>query len=399
MERVLKLVTGSDHYGEWYIQKSKTLKEANEELSKMFQKLRVKDVYLTSVGNSIGSGHSQSDLVRPLLVRNDSLKEVAAEHGISVHYDMFARPQNNSEVRVREWLDTNVSKQTMNEWNRMDWSGGTTSMNYFGDSATGDGSNITVEEIDTYFPETLSEDYGFLDVVKRKGKRHELANILVYNGMTGTFLDNLTRGGKHKNLSGFKKDRQVLTEILRTIYHVEPNTQVYVCGIPEILAVKYLERPLINSKIRKMCEMFPNVSYVQPAPAHFLYNQDGKLVLDIHHNQHEYLTLNQNIVSSICQNYVGNQFQIMMDQCLSDMSTQVEKKSTERKANDESVSRVMNLVINTYRNKLNAVGKPIEPQLQKFKKYALERYPHYYFYIPKKTIKKNLDHPIYQKTK
>ena len=149
------------------------------------------------------------------------------------------------------------------------------------------------KDIEDYYPEEPMEDIGLRDIILKNNSN--IANIVIYNGGTGSFLDNVTRNGKHKLTTGIKRDFLFINSTLTTIQtynrFLGTNTQVYLCGAPRILNTPITDI-FINSNLKKLAKQYANVSYVSPIPRKVLYKQEQYGIFpDTHYNEKEYLEL------------------------------------------------------------------------------------------------------------
>ena len=88
----------------------------NLKLADLFNKNGIKNFRLTSLGNSISTGYSIVRTTKPLLARNESINEIMSSNGIAVETNSVARPQDNNDEHIFEWLSTN---KTVGEINKM----------------------------------------------------------------------------------------------------------------------------------------------------------------------------------------------------------------------------------------------------------------------------------------
>lgn len=330
----------------------KSLEQSNDELIKLLEIYDIEKINLTSVGNSIATGYSMSDCIKPLLLRNDDL--LSKLNGrISIY--SFARAQDNNDEHIYNWLISNKRQSEINRLVELDF---TSEKGMPHDTITDD----LVKEYYSF------SDIGFNDLVCLDSSN--LANILVYNGVTGSFLDNITRGGK-KDLNGFNRDLISLEAILKYIYLKAPNTQVYVCGVPNIAKINIVG--FINRKIKEICAHYSNAVYVSPVPQSIIYKRDGKIVLDVHYNEEEYLKLNTSIISSIVENYGFVRILTEIDLLLKEYSSDSHYGVSSINVND-----VIGQVLSSKKLSFN--------ELKRIEKYYKEKYPYDYFYTKKDEI-------------
>ena len=371
----------------------------NYRLSKFLKENGIKRLRLTSIGNSIASGYSMVRKTKPLLLRNKSIKKYMKKNGIDVDIHHFARAQNNSDEHIFEWLESNIKESEIHVLNRNDYSMGETSIPTPG---------ITDEKIDKYYPTKMKKDYRFKDTILESGK--DLANIVVYNGCTGSFLDGITRSGSlfQQMFYGVNRDISSIDSILKIIQHNNrkngSNTQVYLCGAPNFLGLNASE--LINYKLRKLAKRYSNVVYVKPVSTKFVYQpldrcRDGELskiqsflkvhsgIVDIHYDEEEYLRFNNNIIKTIKDNYEITQSMINIDRKFYDLSTDIELVNHELIDSKEKEKMLSNL-ISSECDKIE--GLNVRKQfLTKLKQYFIERLPYDFYYLGKEKILEKLN--------
>ena len=275
------------------------LDQNTEKLAGLLSKLKIKRFYLTGAGNSLMSGYSRLFKTEPLFKRNTNLTAIFARHDIDIIVTHFSRTQNNNDEHIHHYFQSNISEKDMYEYNRID--------NIKPDTPV---INKTEKEEEKYYPKNPEHNYHFKDNVLNSEK--DRANILVYIGGTGSFLDNVTRGGFPKILSGFKRDITSISAILKEIQssnrNNETNTQVYLVGIP-----RYLNTPVtdiaINRHLKSLAKEYANVTYIEPINAKLFYG----LKPDVHLNEEEYLELNNSIIESINDNYITVMAKIEID--------------------------------------------------------------------------------------
>lgn len=376
----------------------------NSSLADLFKENGIHKFRLTSLGNSIASGFSMVRTTMPLLMRNNSLKEFMNQNDIDLDIYHFARAQNNSDEHVFEWLTTNIKLSEIHKFNRSDYIGKETSMPR---PKIMPKQSLNLSDLDKIFPTRLEfdEDIGLKDAIFEN--RFDMANIVVYNGCTGSFLDNVTRNGKlsEKLTYGVNRDISSLEATLKFIQNSNrkngTNTQVYICGAPNFLGLRISE--IINVKLKKVAKKYANTVYVEPVKSKFIYKpvefiDDGDLTelqrkfkdyiryFDIHYDEEEYLKLNNNIVAIIYENYLSTQFMIDVDRYCYDMSSKVEldmKYSCDIK--DEMVENVYDYIEEEL---LRIEGKVDRLELcNRLKKYLLSRAPYDFHYIGKDNVK------------
>lgn len=369
----------------------KTLKQSN---------VKINNLRLISLGNSIASGYSMVRTIKPLLLRNKSLEEELNKENIILERHHFARAQNNNDEHVFGWLISNIKESEIHQMNRSDYSGSASSM------AT---KGLTKEQIDEYYPLNMKEDFGLADLIKEK--KLDIANIVIYNGCTGSFLDAATRNGNltQQLMAGVNRDTTSFEAVLKYIQEqnrqYNSNTQVYVCGAPNFLGLRISE--LINRKIKKISENYANVSYVEPVKSKFFYKplqleeiteeteltklqqffKEHERQVDIHYDEEEYIEFNNNIMKAIKENYLINNSLINIDRDVYELNRTLEIKKPDLIVNDEVVQSVVYDIFNEEVSKMPSSS--LANQLtQRAGKYLTTRSPYDYFYVGKKTINK-----------
>lgn len=371
----------------------KTLKQSN---------VKINNLRLISLGNSIASGYSMVRTIKPLLLRNESLEEELNKENIILERHHFARAQNNNDEHVFGWLISNIKESEIHQMNRSDYSGSASSM------AT---KGLTKEQIDEYYPLNMKEDFGLADLIKEK--KLDIANIVIYNGCTGSFLDAATRNGNltQQLMAGVNRDTTSFEAVLKYIQEqnrqYNSNTQVYVCGAPNFLGLRISE--LINRKIKKISENYANVSYVEPVKSKFFYKplqleeiteeteltrlqqffKEHERQVDIHYDEEEYIEFNNNIMKAIKENYLINNSLINIDRDVYELNRTLEIKKPDLIVNDEVVQSVVYDIFNEEVSKMPSSS--LANQLtQRAGKYLTTRSPYDYFYVGKKRINNSI---------
>lgn len=377
--------------------------ELNETLANILARDDIKSFKLTSVGNSIGSGYSMVRSIKPLLLRNETILSIMQNHDIVLVRKHFARAQNNNDEHIFSWITNNIKETQMHKMNRVDYSDGPTKM-------PGKINGLNSQLMDEYYPLDIKNDVGLNDVILESDAN--LANIVIYNGCTGSFLDNVTRNGKlsQKLTYGVKRDIHGLEATLKYIQssnrNNNTNTQVYICGAPNYLGLGISN--IINNKLKRIAQEYANASYVEPVKSKLLYKQYNldritnldeaqsfiKKFLcikpDPHYDEMEYLKFNNNIIEAINNNYSINKSMINVDRDLFAFSSKLELDSSHLVGNDNYIQSVVNTnIINQYSNFSDEEQKSLF--VNKVKKYLIERAPYDFYYIGKENIRNGID--------
>ena len=113
---------------------------------------------------------------------------------------------------------------------------------------------MTEEKLNAFYPLQMDDDSGLMDLIKESSEN--MANVVIYNGLTGSFLDNVTREGRIRDMFtfGVKRDTYGFEAVLKLMQANNrqngANTQVYICGAPDFLGLKISE--IINHKLKKL---------------------------------------------------------------------------------------------------------------------------------------------------
>lgn len=364
------------------IEKQKLL---NQELASFFKLNGIKNFKMVSLGNSIAAGYSTTRTIKPLLFRNETIETIMKESDIDIEMYHFARAQNNNDEHVFEWLVSNITESDMHKLNRSDYYGTCSSMVTHG---------LSKDQIDEYFPTNIGNSIGLRDVIFET--RDDLANVVIYNGCTGSFLDGITRGGSitQQLMYGFNRDVCSLHAILKYIQsnnRIEnSNTQIYLCGAPNFLGLRISEA--LNLKLKRVCKKYSNVVYVEPIKSKFLYKsleseqgfEKHKLFVDIHYDENEYLRFNNNILRTIIDNYQNTKSMINIDRKFYELSKKIES-SSESSCNDSSIQQT---IFEEYCKIQSVQGKTMF--LKELKKYMMMRFPYDFYYLGKSEIRNSI---------
>lgn len=375
-------------------------KELNSKLVDLFQKNGIKKFRLISLGNSIGSGYSAVRTLKPLLLRNESLNMIMNNNGIDLDIHHFARAQNNNDEHIFEWLSSNVKESEIHKLNRNDYSGGASSLPSPG---------INKNQFDEYYPLDMDDDIGLQDAIVENDEG--MANIIIYNGCTGSFLDNITRNGKLNHMFTYGVNRDIISLeatlkfILSKNRKNNSNTQVYICGAPDFLGIKLSE--IINMKLKKIVEKYPNTVYVPPVKTKFFYKPldvDSGMKLesiqslirkflrypDIHYDEEEYLEFINNILKTIDENYLVVKSLINVDRGLYNFSSNIEIENQDILNNDEYICQYVGMLL-IKECSLIKDDDSRELIYNRISQYLINRLPYDFYYIGKKNINKSIN--------
>lgn len=349
-----------------YEENKKELAILNIKLMKKLQDLGVGKLILTSLGNSIAAGYSQSKLIRPLLERNESLEETANKYGIELNRYSMARAQNNSDSKIFSWVLNNTTFTEMHNINIRDYSD-------FSKCYMHNSGNIKIDS---------APNEGIADVIRKSN--HSLANIIIYYGCTGSFIANMKNG--IYSISSIKYDYENMNSLLAYVQNQNrvngTNTQVYIGGVPDILGLKLTG--VVNYEIKRKSRLFANTSYIKPAKCKFIYDTG----IDFHYDEDEYVSLNKNIIKTINENYICNMALIDIDRELYKISEMIELK-TSFNTKAEYLQIKLEEKLEYWFNYLRENKCDINYFKNRLINYFQENYPNDFFYIEKeKTITK-----------
>lgn len=352
-------------------EKLQILEQNNYKLARFLEEQHITKLNLIGCGNSITSGYSLSSFTKPLLLRNESIQRIMEEEGINLSRYHFSRAEDNNDEHTYSYFINNIPLSTIHQLNRFD----NKEMH-----ATG----IIEEDMETYY--SLTENTTLNQILLDDKK--ETANIIIYNGATGSFLDNITRKGKLSRCFtyGIKRDCVSIEAIMKYIQELnrmqQTNIQVYLCAAPKVLGLSDI---FINPKLKEIASNYANVTYVPNINRSLLYkSEEGKPILDVHYNELEYLELNNKIMESILQNYLKKQIFIEIDRELYLINTLYQAREL---TNKQILSILFNDIGKKYNKILQQEKIDIKQLQQEIKKYLLERSPYDFYYIGKNNIK------------
>lgn len=375
----------------------------NINLALLCKENNITNLRITSIGNSIAAGYSMARTIRPLLLRNESLNRIMTSHNINLDLHQYARAQNNNDEHVFNWVTDNITESEIEKMNVNDYSGGKTSMPT---------NSLIKREMKKYYPLAFSDslENPIQDIIFESNEN--LVNIVIYNGATGSYLDNVSRNGKITQLLtyGIKRDIKSIEATLKFIQEQNrskgSNTQVYLCGAPDVPIIHINE--FINCKLRRIAKEYANVIYVHPIMSKFLrlnYEDEQNMSLeesqnllkkilmlrvDVHHDEIEYLKLNNNIISAINENYQVLRSMINVDRELFALSSKLELEEQDKIDNKELVTELITDIISRENSTIDS-----KYHQQLFKKrlryYLKERQAYDFHYLGNKNMKESIE--------
>lgn len=340
--------------------------EDNLELLELLKDNGIKELVITALGNSISTGFSFCDENKPLLDRNVLLETMCEEYGIDLHKYYFARSENNSDQNIFNWIINNYTEKEMNRMNRRDY------------RKESNKDLLTEEKIEEYYGEDKASDVHIQDILFNTVD--DTSNIVIYNGLTGSFLDNVTRGGKHKLTNGIHKDMSYVESILGLIQNFNrengSNTEVYLCGVPRVLNTG-IQESFMNKKLKTVSNRYANTSYVDNISRHVLYKGDTKV--DLHYDKLEYLRLTHLILKKVLDNYLIKDSLIKLDRDMYKYNKKLEMLDKQA-----TYDLTMAIIADSH---INYPGTNDLDYLKEVRRYLLERYCYDFFAMDKQAIK------------
>lgn len=348
----------------------------SEQFFEMLEKLKIKNFNIATVGNSISSGYSKCDRILPLIMRSHIYK-LSKETDIDVNFYSYARIRRNEDYNVLRWYNSNITHDEINDLNI---------------------SDIAVKShayVDKYWEENTLNNYKTMTQNGKMGFKDFIFldnNIVIYNGLTGGFTNAVRKGkitDKLKILQAFKKDIEDAKLNLIQFYLDNPNVQVYVCGLPNIMGTGIIS--ILDRYIKKMFKNLPNVVYVPGVIRNSFFYLDGQKEFDVHYSQPEYLHLLNNITRGILENYTHKKFENSLLTKLENYSRINEKESTTSQGCEIEVLKIIREEIEKYVPILEADSKNIDLSIDRIMDYYDRNYLAIYPCTPREKVLDILD--------
>ena len=356
---------------------SKILEKNNYKLSSTLEELNISKINMICCGNSISSGYSMSSFTKPLLFRNENIQEILKENSIDLSRYHFARAEDNNDEHIFGYLTNDTKLSEICRLNRFDLK----AMNSTG---------VNEFNIDMLYP--LDDNTTIKDLISDE----KSSNVIIYNGATGSFLDNVTRGGKHYLTYGVKRDCVSIEAFLKYVQEYNrsnnANIQVYLCGVPDILKASNL---FINTRLKDISKKYANVVYVENIPKKLLYKkEDGSVIPDLHYDEVEYLSFNNKIIQTINENYLITNMLINIDRGLYTLNKEYQLGEIERTDVEEGIGEIIDLSLIVNEEKFKKLNIDLKDALRYVKKYLINRKPYDFYYVGKKNINMSVDKHI-----
>ena len=291
-----------------------------DKLIQLFSDCKTDSINMGSVGNSIASGYSKCDEMIPLFARSHIY-----DYKYRMRFYTYARPRRNEEINVLKWYNSNLSHYDINRLLLLDIK-----------EKEGQYAGFSDRQKGIYKTVMKETDIGFRDYV------HLDDNIMVYNGLSGTFTDILRKGSYAdwgKMLHCFRKDFEYLKVFLVQAWLDNPKLQIYVCGLPNAMEIGITNK--FDRYIKKAVRMIPNAVYVKGVSRNFFSTLDGQKVMDYHYNKPEYLQLLCNVWESILNNYITLNYKNDILYELMKYNKQVEFEDTTSKGDSKLIKKLI----------------------------------------------------------
>ncbi len=295
-------------------------KKLSEQVVELFADCKKTHMNVSSVGNSIASGYTKCDEMLPFLVRSGLY-----EADWDIDFYCYARVRRNEELNILKWYHHNMSHQDINKLLMADIEAKKDKYAGYGDV-----------QHSIYEKMAQSSMLGFKDYVKLDN------NIMIYNGLSGSFTDIVRKGeayDRKKILQCFKNDFEYLKMFLMEVYLDNPEIQVYVCGLPDILGAGVTS--LYDTYMKKAVKIVPNAVYVKGVSRNVLSMLNNQKEPDYHYSTPEYLYLLCGVWKSVYKNFVPLSYKCKILRKLAEYSDMVEFADTTSKGESEVVKRII----------------------------------------------------------
>lgn len=299
--------------------------------------------HIASVGNSIASGYSKSDEMIPLLSRITGKFDSQKIETFS-----YARVRKNEEYNIIKWIYENISHHQINQWLIQDIL-----------EKNGRYAKFNKEEQDEYARTQALSNLGFRDFLSLNN------NIIIYNGLTGSFTDILRKGSKTDKkelIHSFRNDYYYLKMVLRMIYLENPETQVYICGIPDFLGLGITN--IVNQYIKRAIAEFPNVVFVKGSSRNLFLRLANQKEFDIHYNKPEYLILLNNVFKKILENYPRLALKNNILNRIRTISDEIQKTKVNGIADSSEVAEAIRLAILQLGTDIESINSILDETIQ-----------------------------------
>ncbi len=354
-----------------YDEKTKILSKRNlilsEQFLEMLEKLKIENLNIASVGNSISAGYSKCDKILPFLMRS-SIYKLSDD----INYYSYARVRRNEEMNILRWYNSNILHKEINDLNIND---------------------IVVKEssyVEKHWNGKIIKNYEEMANKNNIGFRdfNLLDNsIIIYNGLTGAFTNSMRKGSasdKIKILTTFKKDIEDAKLVLTQMYLDNPNTQIYICGLPNVMGTGIIS--FLDKNIKDICKQVPNATYLKGTIRNSFFYLDGQKEFDVHYSQPEYLDLLNNVTETMIKNYVPNMLKNSLICRLKEYSLEVERESTISKGCELAITKIIEEEVEKHMNSFVLNNQTMHGTMDEVMKYYHKNYLSTFPCTPKEKV-------------
>ncbi len=282
----------------------------------------VSHVNFIVLGNSLSSGYSMSDQIKPFFDQNDILKNHLTLNNIAYDIYNFGLVAGNSNGNILNVLNENRSLEYIKKVFAHDLN--------FAESVA-NSKKIGAAEIKAYkrtgyLPVGTISEQDYQDFYKineadntikildlLKDKKAGAQNIVIINGFTGELMDMIFRGGKLELLPHYLKEEfKNMYAILKTIIAQDHEVMIILGAVPNFtlnrgrIPVLGPVIGLYNRAIKENIESVTNTYVTKSINIGLLHNNEGHIIADCHGNQTEYLALSNSFVKTGADNFLSN---------------------------------------------------------------------------------------------
>lgn len=283
---------------------------------------KVKDVNFIVLGNSLSSGYSMSDKIKPFFDQYNILKEQLTKNNINYNIYNFGLIAGNSNGNILNLLNDNKSleyiKKVFAHDLDFDSSVGNSKIVGANDIAEYKSTgrvpigSITEPDYKNFYAINASDqETRILDLLEKKDSG--VQNIVILNGFTGELMDMIFRGGKLELLPKYlKAEFRNMYAILKTIIAHDDEVMIIVGAVPEYtltggrVPVLGPVISLYNRAIKENIQSTTNSYLTKSINIGILHNNEGHIIVDCHGNQTEYLALSNSFIQTAADNFIIN---------------------------------------------------------------------------------------------
>lgn len=328
-----------------YMEKDKKL---CDKVMQLFRDCKIDFINIGSVGNSIASGYSKCDEMIPFFARSHMF-----ELSDKMYFYTYARVRRNEEINILNWYSSNLSHRDINKLLMSDIL--VKKQKYAG---------FSDKQKELYERMANISNIGFRDYVCLKN------NIMIYNGLSGTFTDIIRKGtsvDRKKLLNCFRNDFEFLKMFLLQVWLDNPKLQIYVCGLPDVMGIGVTN--IFDKYMKKAIRLIPNAVYVKGTTRNYFSMLEGQKEIDYHYSKPEYLKLLCNVWESILNNYIILNYKNDILYELMNYNKQVEFKDTTSKGDPKIIRNLIVKCTEKYKDlmiKYNIDEQKIKREIWKF---------------------------------